>query len=124
MQFDPMQERSKSKDDWYPTSPKPKHRKRKLILLPTRKYVHSKGTMKRVRVAPAPAVACVVMRWVDGESNALPTAYVEDLKLLILADDKIGYVFNSRSEAKRAIYHTVQREGVPGGHVDFQIVNK
>lgn len=120
MPYDPLKKFEKSKDDWYPKPAK----KRRLNLLPNRKYVHSKGTMVRVKVQPAPAIPCVVMRWIDGENEALPTMYMSDQKLLILSDSGIAHVFPSRSEAKKAIYHTVQFEKVPGGHVDFVIVNR
>jgi len=120
MQFDPLYKHKKVQGDWRPAPRK----KRKLTLLPYRKYIHSKGTMVRVKVQPEAPIQCVVMRWMDGEPNAIPCAYIKSEKLLIWADSGIGYVFNSRSEAKHAIWHTCQKLGIPGGHVDFMIVNK
>ena len=120
MNFDPIKDYEKTKDDWFPTAPK----KRKLILLPTREYTYSKGTTKRVKVAPAPSVSCVIMRWIDGETNAVPMRYLEAEKRLVPIADGFATVFKSRSEAKKAIWHTCQHEGTPGTHVDFVIVNK
>lgn len=130
MQFDPLS-RHKFQDDWAPIpnrpkrkSPKRKSPKCKLILLPNHKYVKYKGTMKRVKITPEPAIPCVVMRWVDGEPNAVPMRYIEDEKRLVFVADGFVTEFNSRSEAKKAVWHTCQQEGVPDGYVDFQIVNK
>ena len=110
----------KSKDDWYAkTQPK---QKRKLRLLPSRKYIRAKGTMVRVKVAPEPPVRCTVLRMIDGQP--METDYLPQKKLLILSDSGVGYVFNSRSAAKKAIFHTVEFEKISNGHVDFEIVNK
>lgn len=124
MQFDPLYQHKKIQDDWAPIPNKTKYPKRKLILLPTRKYVKYKGTMKRVRVEPAPAIPCVVMKWMEGQINTVPCGWMEDEKILFpLAMNSDGHRFNSRMEAKHAIWHTVQQSGVLAGHVDFVIVN-
>ena len=124
MQFDPMYKRKPIQDDWAPIPNKTKRPRRKLILLPTRKYFHYKGTMKRVRVEPEPAIPCVVMRWMNGQPDAVAMDYLKNEKLLVIADNMVAHEFPSRSEAKKAIYHTVQFEKIPGGHVDFEIINK
>ena len=125
MNFDPNQRTMKSKDDWYPTSSKPKRLKRKLILLQHRKYFHFKGTMKRVKMQPTPAILCVVMQWVDGEPDAQPCQWFPDAKYLFVNKTvNTAHEFPSRSEAKHAIWHTVSQSGLPGSHVDYVIVNK
>lgn len=121
MQFDPLYQHKKIQDDLAPIPNKPKRPKRKLILLTTRKYMKYKGTMKRVRVEPVPAIPCVVMRR-NGETNAVPMRYIEAEKRLVLVADGFTTVFPSRSEAKKAIYHTCQRDKTP--YADFKIANK
>jgi len=130
MTFDPYARQSRppvSKDDWYPkpSNGKKNAKKRRLILLPNRKYFRYKGTMKRVRKQPDLPKQCVVMRYRqgDGEGIADPCGWLDQSKTLFsptMSGD--GYVFPSKIKAKKAVWHTVMQSDKPGSHVDYKIV--
>ena len=99
-------------------SGKPREPKKRLILRPDRQYQKVDGKLRRVRQTPEPPVPCVVKHI---PTNSL-CRYAEDVKLLLHGDQRqSGHVFPSRTQAKKAIWHTVQNIGEPMGHLDYEI---
>ena len=124
MTFDPYKPENapleKSRDDWYAKPNKPiakpaKKKKRKLVLLPNRKYVRYKGTMKLVKQEPKPPKKCIVVWMGDLEMH-----YFEDEENLLPRTDAYPEtIFPSKIQAKKAIWHTVEKTG--DKHEDYGI---
>ena len=72
---------------------------------------------RRVWQAPEPARPCVVRRL----SAEVLMDYNPEAKRLLVSPDYAFFKFPSKSKAQKAIWHTVQAEGIPMGHRDFLI---
>lgn len=104
-----------NRNDWK----KKERTKAPLKLLPNRQYRKRGNTLVRVKVAPEVAKPCRVRFVPTGQYMA----FLEAEKMLThVAGNLQMYVFASNSAAKRARWHTVMQSGVPGSHVDYEIV--
>jgi len=72
---------------------------------------------RKRKQAPIPPKPCVV-RYLPADTLM---QYFPNVKQLFVLDDGSYKEFPSKSEAQKAIWHTVQASGVPMSHKDYQI---
>lgn len=97
-----------------------------LKLLPHRKYVRKGNTMVRVRKQKDQPKLCKVISttlFYEETGQSVHYSYDENRKILFpISYDQFVFVFPSKVQARKAIWHTVMQSGVPRSHVNYKIV--
>lgn len=92
--------------------------KRRQTYGPFRNRPKPKRNQRKAKTPPEPPIQCAV--------KYLPTGkflqFNKEAKELFAAGDFSFNTFPSKHKAQIAIWHTVQKSGKPGSHVDYEIV--